>query len=164
MTTTGKNRIMIFGSKASTYVVEFMTAKGEALAISIPRTEAAVIRPGTHAHWGATWAFEPLGPWGPLKTALDCRIGQPFAAWMIHHLRHTCRTLLSKVARDDVAELALGHTLKGVPRTYDHHSYMEEKKAAMKGRKWKIAIRLAVLSSIWLLHVAFLAVFKFSLL
>jgi hypothetical protein len=41
---------------------------------------------------------------------------------------------------------------------------MEEKKAAMKGRKWKIAIRLAVLSSIWLLHVAFLAVFKFSLL
>jgi hypothetical protein len=62
------------------------------------------------------------------------------------------------------AELVLGHTLKGVRRIYDHHSYMEEKKAAMKGRKWKIAIRLAVLSSIWLLHLAFLAVFKFSLL
>ena len=63
MTTTGKNRIMIFGPKTDgTYVVEFRTAKGEALAISIPRTEAAVIRPGTHAHWGATWAFEPLGP------------------------------------------------------------------------------------------------------
>ena len=26
------------------------------------------------------------------------------------------------------AELVLGHTLKGVRRTYDHHSYMEEKK------------------------------------
>jgi hypothetical protein len=42
---TSKNRIMIFGPKNDgTYVVEFKTAAGEALAISIPRTEAAVIR------------------------------------------------------------------------------------------------------------------------
>jgi hypothetical protein len=34
----------------------------------------------------------------------------------------------------------------------------------LEGREWKIATRLAVLSSIWLLLVAFLAVFKFSLL
>jgi hypothetical protein len=45
MTTTGKNRIMIYGPKDDgTYVVEFRTAAGEALAISIPRTEAGVIR------------------------------------------------------------------------------------------------------------------------
>ena len=45
MTTEGKNRIMIFGPKEDgTYVVEFKTAAGEAMAISIPRTEAAVIR------------------------------------------------------------------------------------------------------------------------
>jgi hypothetical protein len=38
----GQNRIMIYGPKDDgTYVVEFMTAAGEALAISIPRTEAA---------------------------------------------------------------------------------------------------------------------------
>jgi hypothetical protein len=42
MTTTSKNRIMIFGPKNDgTYVVEFRTAEG---AISIPRTETAVIR------------------------------------------------------------------------------------------------------------------------
>ena len=41
----GKNRIMIYGPKEDgTYVVEFKTAAGEAMAISIPRTEAAVIR------------------------------------------------------------------------------------------------------------------------
>jgi hypothetical protein len=41
----GKNRIMIFGPKDDgTYVVEFGTAAGEALAISIPRGETAVIR------------------------------------------------------------------------------------------------------------------------
>ena len=40
MTTTGKNRIMIYGPKDDgTYVVEFNTAAGEVLAISIPRTE-----------------------------------------------------------------------------------------------------------------------------
>jgi hypothetical protein len=38
MTTTGKNRIMIFGPKTDgTYVVEFRTADGDVLAISIPR-------------------------------------------------------------------------------------------------------------------------------
>jgi hypothetical protein len=37
VTATGKNRIMIFGLKDNgTYVVEFRTAAGEALAISIP--------------------------------------------------------------------------------------------------------------------------------
>ena len=36
---------MIYGPKNDgTYVVEFRTAAGETLAISIPRTEAAVIR------------------------------------------------------------------------------------------------------------------------
>ena len=36
---------MIFGPKSDgTYVIEFRTAAGESLAISIPRTEAAVIR------------------------------------------------------------------------------------------------------------------------
>jgi hypothetical protein len=42
---TGKNRIMIYGPKdGGTYVVEFRAAAGEALAISIPRTETAGIR------------------------------------------------------------------------------------------------------------------------
>ena len=45
ITPDGKNRIMIFGPKTDgTYVVEFRTAEGESLAISMPRTEAAVIR------------------------------------------------------------------------------------------------------------------------
>ena len=41
----GQNRIMIYGPKDDgTYIVEFRTAAGEALAISIPRTKAAVVR------------------------------------------------------------------------------------------------------------------------
>ena len=42
---TGKHRIMIYGPKTDgTYVIEFRTAAGEALAISIPRTETTVVR------------------------------------------------------------------------------------------------------------------------
>ena len=42
---TGKNRIVIYGPKDDgTYVVEFMTSEGDILSISIPRTEAHVIR------------------------------------------------------------------------------------------------------------------------
>jgi hypothetical protein len=42
---TRKSRIMIFGPKADgTYVIEFRTAAGEVMAISIPRTETAVVR------------------------------------------------------------------------------------------------------------------------
>jgi len=42
--TEGKNRIMIFGPKSDgTYIVEFRTAAGDALAISVPRGETAVI-------------------------------------------------------------------------------------------------------------------------
>ena len=45
MRVTAKNRIMIFGPKDDgTYVVEFRRSDGEVLAISIPRSEAHVIR------------------------------------------------------------------------------------------------------------------------
>src|SRR5262245_51877590 len=40
-----QNRIMIYGPKSDgTYVVEFKTAAGEALAISVPRGETAVLK------------------------------------------------------------------------------------------------------------------------
>jgi len=42
---SAKNRIMIYRPKNDgTYIVEFRTAEGKTLAISIPRTETAVIR------------------------------------------------------------------------------------------------------------------------
>ena len=42
---TGNNRIMIFGPKSDgTYVIEFRTAAGETLTISIPSSETTVVR------------------------------------------------------------------------------------------------------------------------
>jgi hypothetical protein len=68
MTMDGKNRIMVFGPKEDgTYVVEFKTAAGEAMAISIPRTEAAVIR-----HFQERMPYGLCVPEVPFK-------GQPFS-------------------------------------------------------------------------------------
>ena len=42
---TNKNRIMIYGPKNDgTYVIQFRTAAGEALAISVRRNETAVLK------------------------------------------------------------------------------------------------------------------------
>jgi len=42
---SGQNRIMIYGPKNDgTYIVEFRTADGEALAISVPATETRVLK------------------------------------------------------------------------------------------------------------------------
>jgi hypothetical protein len=42
---TGKNPIMIYGPKSDgTYIVEFRTAAGETLAISVPSGETAVLQ------------------------------------------------------------------------------------------------------------------------
>jgi hypothetical protein len=42
---TGKNRIMIYGPKPDgTYVIEFMAANGETLAISVPGGETRVLK------------------------------------------------------------------------------------------------------------------------
>jgi hypothetical protein len=45
MAMTGKNRIVICGPKTDgTYIVEFRTADGEALAISVPAGETRVLK------------------------------------------------------------------------------------------------------------------------
>ena len=50
MTAVGKNRIMIYGPKNDgTYVIEFKTVGGEALAISIDTSDPAF--PGADAVW-----------------------------------------------------------------------------------------------------------------
>jgi len=78
ITPEGKNRIMIYGPKDDgTYVVEFKTAAGDALAISVPRTDAAVIQ-----HFSKTDAIRavrardgPLVKMSPAEAGLGSRMG-----------------------------------------------------------------------------------------
>jgi integrase len=50
----------------------------------------------------------------------------------VHDLRRTSRTLLAKFGViDEVAELCLGHSLKGVKGVYNVYKYFEERRAAL---------------------------------
>ena len=52
--------------------------------------------------------------------------------WTPHDLRRTARSLLSRAGvQSEVSEFVLGHTLLGVRKTYDRHSYFEEKGQAL---------------------------------
>jgi hypothetical protein len=70
---TGKNRIMIYGPKGDgTYVVEFRTADGDALAISVPAGETL---------W-ATKALCSFFGGGPSKSSRN-KVGEAILADLI---------------------------------------------------------------------------------
>ena len=67
--------------------------------------------------------------WGKWKTSLDRRIGPDVAPWVIHDLRRTARSLMSRAGvRPDIAERVLGHSIQGVEGVYDRHRYTDEKR------------------------------------
>jgi integrase len=75
----------------------------------------------------------PFNSFSRFKRKLDALVQfeQPFVA---HDLRRTARSLLSRVGiNSDVAELCLGHKLKGLVRqSYDLHPYFAEKQHAFE--------------------------------
>jgi hypothetical protein len=85
-----------------------------------------------NAHFDRMWAFQPLGPFATLKRDLDKKLTS-VAPWKIHHIRHSVRSLLSRAkVRPDIGELCLGHSLRGMQKTYDHYEYQEETRAAFE--------------------------------
>ena len=72
---TGRNRIMIYGPKPDgTYVVEFVTADGDSLAISVPAGETRVLKhfSGPHALWAVRSGRGSNVTHVGLKTAAIC--------------------------------------------------------------------------------------------
>jgi integrase len=69
---------------------------------------------------------------GRSKRAFDKVAG--VYGWRLHDLRRTARSLLSRPSlgvSGPIAELVLGHAVKGVARVYDRHSYLDEKSQAL---------------------------------
>lgn len=54
--------------------------------------------------------------------------------WSLHDLRRTARTNFSAFTSADVAEIMVGHELKGERKTYDYYTYLPEQAEAYK--KW----------------------------
>jgi integrase len=78
-----------------------------------------------------TTGDQPIGGFTKFKEAFDekCSVSN----WVIHDLRRTARSLMSRAGVDaDVAERCLGHTIAGVRGVYDRHAYYDEKKTAFE--------------------------------
>jgi integrase len=74
---------------------------------------------------------KPITGFWQYKASLDKACG--VTDWIIHDLRRTARSLLSRAGVNaDIAERCLGHVIGGVRGIYDRHEYFEEKKRAFE--------------------------------
>lgn len=63
----------------------------------------------------------------------DLHAVAPIAAWRIHDLRRTAKSLMARTGvRPDISERVLGHVIPGVEGVYDRHGYADEKTAALE--------------------------------
>jgi integrase len=73
----------------------------------------------------------PIGGLGKRKAKLDKLSG--VTGWVIHDLRRTARSLMSRAGIDaDIAERCLGHVIGGVRGVYDRYAYLDEKRIAFE--------------------------------
>lgn len=54
--------------------------------------------------------------------------------WVLHDLRRTVRTRMSRFTSSDTAELVINHQRQGVRKIYDRYDYLDEKREALS--KW----------------------------
>lgn len=67
------------------------------------------------------------------KARFDKRLPPNMPEWVLHDLRRTARSLMSRAGvRPDIAERVMGHAIPGVEGVYDRHSYREEKADALQ--------------------------------
>jgi integrase len=79
----------------------------------------------------------PVGAFGRFKERLDAGMskGMPdgFKPWVLHDLRRTARSLMSRAGiAPDIAEKCLAHLPGGIQGTYDRWSYLPERCAALE--------------------------------
>jgi integrase len=83
----------------------------------------------------------PLNGLGKIKIELDKMMG--VSDWVYHDIRRSVRTRLSELrVAEHVAELAIGHSRKGLARVYDQHRFADEIREALDA--WALRLRQIV--------------------
>jgi integrase len=91
--------------------------------------------------FSTTFGEKPFSGFSKAKSALNKEIAKlrkadgldPIPNWVLHDLRRTARSLMSRAGVDaDIAERAMGHVIGGVRETYDRHEYLNEKRSAFE--------------------------------
>lgn len=105
----------------------------------VPLAPAAVEILRSLPRWTGPFVFSttggerPINGFSKMKLRIDAAMAEPIAPWRFHDLRRTMRTGLAALRVPDiVAELCIGHTQKGLHKTYDLHAYLDERRHAFE--------------------------------
>jgi integrase len=80
-----------------------------------------------------TGGTRPISGFSKMKLRIDAAMPEPIAPWRFHDARRTMRTGLGALpVPNNVAELCIAHAQPGLHRTYDLHSYRDEKRRAFE--------------------------------
>jgi integrase len=109
--------------------------KGNARSLLLPPLALDIIRAqprlASNEHVFAGRGGGPLCGFGTLKAAFDAKLSD-VAPWVIHDLRRTARSLMSRAGvSSEHAERVMGHAIAGVEGVYDRHEYRDEKRNAL---------------------------------
>jgi integrase len=75
----------------------------------------------------------PYRGFSAAKATFDAKLPPGLLGWVIHDLRRTARSLMSRAkVLSEHAERVMGHAIAGVEGVYDRHSYREEKADALQ--------------------------------
>ena len=74
----------------------------------------------------------PMNGFSKAKRQFDAKLTN-VAAWTIHDLRRSARSLMSRAGiRPEIGERLMGHKLQGIAGVYDRHPYADEKRDALQ--------------------------------
>jgi integrase len=111
--------------------------KGSAGELVLPEMALNIIRAqphlGDNPYVLAGRGNSHINGYSKAKRQLDAKLPSAMPGWVLHDLRRTARSLLSRAGvRPDIAERVLGHSLHGVEAVYDRHAYSAEKADALR--------------------------------
>ena len=108
--------------------------KGNGGDLRLPTVALEVIREQRKMYPTSQFVFGDVKPLGRVKyRKAEFVAKHGMAAWWIHDLRRTARTLMAAVGVADLtAELVLGHVQKGIQAVYNRHGYEDEKADALQ--------------------------------
>jgi integrase len=97
--------------------------------------------------FSTTFGSKAVGGFGRAKKRLDAamatELGRPIDPYVVHDIRRSVRTNLSALPiTDKVRELVIAHAQPGLHKTYDLHSYRDEKYQALE--LWAARLRKIV--------------------
>ena len=99
--------------------------KGTPSAITLPKAALEIVDQQARVA-GTPYVFAGRGKkrrfdsFSQHKAELDGRLASEMPPWVLHDLRRTCRKLMTRAKVPvDVAELALGHSIRGIQGVYD---------------------------------------------